>query len=210
MITPGGLARVPTFLTMAETVIGLTLGGVVGPTEVTVKSMPTLNGTENLLLLRLTSLKRFTSSTHAWIVWAPEVALHVPMPEGPLLAVTVTLAPGASDWVSVSDQLTSVPSTSNCTPTITPAGVATVPTFCTVAENVTAVPLVGFAGVQLTLVTVRSMPTLRVTERLLLVLSLSALRFAASTQARTVWAPDMAVHLLLPDAPLLASTVPRA
>src|SRR5258708_4302923 len=127
MITPAGVATLPTFLTLAEKVIGLPLGGVVGPTEVTVKSIPMLNGTESLLLLRLTSLKRFTSSTHAWMVWKPAVAIHVLSPGGPLLAVSITLAPGASDWVSLSDQLTAVPSTPNCTPMITPAGVAAPP-----------------------------------------------------------------------------------
>src|SRR5260370_27872941 len=147
------------------------------------------------------------------MVWTPAVALHVLFPDGPLLAVSVTLAPGASDCVSVSDQLTAMPSTSNRTPTITPAGVATVPTFCTVAENVTAVPLAGFAGVQPMPVTVRSIPMLNDTDSLLLVSSLSAMRFTSSTHPWIVWKPAGSIHLLPPHRPLLAVSItlaPRA
>jgi hypothetical protein len=62
------------------------------------------------------------------------------------LAVRVTVAPAASDWVFVSDQDTDVPSTLKSTPTIVPAGVAAVPWFFTVALKVTAWPAVGLMG----------------------------------------------------------------
>src|SRR5258708_132538 len=100
---------------------------------------------------------RFTSSTQARIVWPPALADQVLAPLlGPLLAVSVTLCPGAKDCVSVSDQFTVVPSTANATPMITPAGVATVPWFFTVAENVAGREGATPAGETLVAVTTRS------------------------------------------------------
>ncbi len=108
--------------------------------------MPTLSGAVVLLLFSLPSEMRFTSSTQACTVCAPDVALQVECPCGPLLAVSVTLAPGASDCVYVSDHETCVPSTLKETPAIVPAGVACEPTFLTTAEKVIGVPALAVLG----------------------------------------------------------------
>src|SRR5258706_493848 len=103
------------------------MGGVVGPTLVTVKSMPMLNGTNSWLLVSLLSTMRLTSSTQARTEWAPATAVQFLLPAGPLLAVSVTLCPTARDCVYVSDQEIVAPSTLKPTPRITPAGDGALP-----------------------------------------------------------------------------------
>src|SRR5262249_13121401 len=67
MITPGGVATVPTFVTFAENVVGFVAERFIGAQwmSVTVRSMPTLSGTMSLLLFSSISAIRFTSSTQA-------------------------------------------------------------------------------------------------------------------------------------------------
>src|SRR5262245_56755074 len=117
---------------------------------------PTIIGLLSVLLLSLLSAIRLISSTLATIVCVPTVAVQVLEPLGPPFAVTVREAPGSSDAVLLSDQVTGVPSTENSTPWITPAGVGAVPWFLMVALNVTALPGAGLAGDQLTSVTIKS------------------------------------------------------
>ena len=84
------------------------------------------------------------------------MAVQLGEPLGPLLAVKVTEAPEPREVVSVSDQLTCVPSTQKLTPIIVPAGVAPVPWFFTTALKVTALPVTGLAGFQVISVTTKS------------------------------------------------------
>src|SRR5258706_12776259 len=137
----------------------------------------------------------------------PPSVVQVAEPWGPEFAVTVRVAPGASDAVLVSDQVTRLPSISKRTPMMVPAGVATVPSFLTVAEKVTGVPGLGLNGVERMLLTVRSMPTASGAVSLLLFSFVSAKRLTSSTQASIVCRPEPALQVELPDGPLLAVTV---
>src|SRR6185295_2677559 len=107
---------------MALKVTALPVTGDAGAqvTLVTIRSglfAATVNELVSVLLLSLLSAIRFTSSTCARIECVPLVAVQVLEPPlGPLLAVTVRLAPAASDVVLLSDQLTRTPSTRNSTP----------------------------------------------------------------------------------------------
>ena len=75
----------------------------------------TVIGAVVLLLFSLLSAMRLTSSTHAWTVCDPETAVQKFWLFVPLLAVSVTDAPGARDVVFVSLQVIGVvtPSTAN-------------------------------------------------------------------------------------------------
>src|SRR5258706_6013913 len=120
---PACVATVALFLMVAENVMAWPLNGWIGLHEmlVTVRSTPTSIGSVSLLLFSLVSPTRFTSSSQASTVCGPEPGDQVALPEGPLLAVTVMLWPGASAAVLLSDQLTSVPpSTRKPTPLMVP------------------------------------------------------------------------------------------
>src|SRR6185503_14130183 len=122
-------------------------------------------------------------------------------------AVSVRVAPGASDVLLLSDQFTPTPSIWKLTPRVVPAGVATVPLFFTVAENVSTSPWNGKElPVQEMLLMVKSMPGVNVVLSLLFVSSPSAMRFTSSTKACTVCAPAVAAHVA-PATPALADNV---
>src|SRR5258708_13163961 len=90
---------------------------------VTGRSTPPSIGSVSLLLFSLVSPTRFTSSSQASTVCGPEPGDQVALPEGPLLAVTVMLWPGANAAVLLSDQLPTVPpSTRNPPPFLVPPG----------------------------------------------------------------------------------------
>jgi hypothetical protein len=159
-IVPAGVAVPPWFFTVAENATGVPAVTEGFATLVTTRSAgvaaaaATVNDVLSWLFDSFDSVIRFTSSTHAWTLCAPAVAVHV-APDEPASAVSVTEAPGANDAVSVSLHVYgALPSTVNRTPIIFPAGVAAVPWFFTVAVNFTAAPgaTAGFA----TLVTTRS------------------------------------------------------
>ena len=114
----------------------------------------TVNVVVSVLSESLDSRMRLTSSTQAFTVCVPAVAVHVAA-TCPPLAVRFTDAPPASEVLSVSLHVTGVlPSTMNCTPMIVPDGVAAPPWFLTVALNRTGVP--GATAGLTTLVTTRS------------------------------------------------------
>src|SRR6185295_12768652 len=101
---------------MALKVTALPVTGDIGDQEmlVTIKSgwpAATVSELVSVLLLSLLSAMRLVSSTLARIVCVPLVAVQVLEPLGPLLAVSVRVAPAASEVVLVFDQFTSVPST---------------------------------------------------------------------------------------------------
>ena len=106
-----------------------------------------------LLLVVLVSAKRLDAFAVAVIVWLPAVATQYLAPDWPPFAVSVTEAPGANDALLVSEKRF-VPSILNPTPTILPAGVATVPWFLTVALGTTCAPIAAVAG--LIAVTIKS------------------------------------------------------
>src|SRR5262245_17782599 len=114
----------------------------------------------------------------------PGVENQVALPDGPEFAVTLIDWPAPSELVTLSDQVTRLPSMRKATPILVPAGVARLPSFVTMAEKVTALPEPCTVGVHWMFVTVRSMPMVIGTTSLLL-FSLVSLgtRLMSSTQA---------------------------
>src|SRR6516165_1202970 len=98
---PSGVAAVPWFLIVAENKTGWPTVGVVGDHVklVTMRSgRPTVSVLESVLLFSLLSAIRLTSSTNAWTVCVPAVAVHI-LPLGPPSAVSVTDDPGGIELV---------------------------------------------------------------------------------------------------------------
>src|SRR5690242_19543410 len=103
---PSGVAAVAWFLIVAENETGWPTVGVVGDHVklVTMRSgramvpLPTVSVLESVLLFSLLSAIRLTSSTNAWTVCVPAVAVHI-LPLGPSFAVSVTDDPGAIELV---------------------------------------------------------------------------------------------------------------
>src|SRR3954453_4833250 len=116
-----GVVPLPWFLIVALNVTGSPFTGDDGDHEiaVTIKSgTPAATAIEfvRLLLASLLSAIRFTSSTNARTECVPSVAVQVLEPVGPLFAVSVRLAPAASELELVSDQFTCTSSTRKPTP----------------------------------------------------------------------------------------------
>src|ERR1700730_8852847 len=115
-ITPSGVAAVPWFLMVAENKTGWPTPGIVGDHVklVTMRSgrppLPTVSVFESVLLFSLLSAMRLTSSTNAWTVCVPAVAVHI-LPLRPQFAERVTDDPPAIYLVSPPDMETEMPST---------------------------------------------------------------------------------------------------
>jgi hypothetical protein len=113
----------------------------------------TTSDTVLVLFENVSSLKSSGMFVRPMMVCIPAVAVHVPDPVGPLLAVYVVDVPGASGAVATVHAAFVAPTKKVVT---NPDGATAPPTFSMVAENLTAWPLMGRAGFALTDFTTRS------------------------------------------------------